>query len=78
MADASLIGSTGVVIVATRGSNGSGEVLLETGGTGETFLAWSTTPLPKGEQVLVTDVRGARTVEVEAISEFGADSAGKG
>ena len=52
--DQSLIGSIGVVIVATRGKAGPGEVLLKIRGGTEAYLAWSTDPIPKGASVLVT------------------------
>jgi membrane protein implicated in regulation of membrane protease activity len=63
--DVSVIGCIGSVIVPTRGANGVGEVLLNVRGTKEAYLAWSAEPLPKGTEVLVIDVRGARTVVVE-------------
>jgi membrane protein implicated in regulation of membrane protease activity len=65
MNDASVIGCVGSVIVATRGVEGVGEVLLNVRGTKEAYLAWSDQPLPRGTQVLVIDVRSARTVLVE-------------
>jgi membrane protein implicated in regulation of membrane protease activity len=40
-------------------------VLVTVRGSKEAFLAWSDEPLPKGAQVLVVEVRGARTVVVE-------------
>jgi hypothetical protein len=61
----SVIGCVGSLIVATRGSAGAGEVLLSVRGTKEAYLAWSEQPLPKGTEVLVIDVRSARTVFVE-------------
>ena len=63
--DASVIGCVGSLIVATRGVAGAGEVLLKVRGTKEAYLAWSEQPLPRGTEVLVVDVRGARTVLVE-------------
>jgi membrane protein implicated in regulation of membrane protease activity len=63
--DVSVIGCVGSVIVPTRGAAGVGEVLLNVRGTKEAYLAWSAEPLPKGVEVLVIDVRGARTVMVE-------------
>jgi membrane protein implicated in regulation of membrane protease activity len=63
--DASAIGCVGKLIVATRGDHGAGEVLVTLRGTKEAFLAWSDEPLPKGTEVLVVEVRGARTVVVE-------------
>lgn len=62
--DQSLIGSIGVIIVATRGQAGPGEVLLKVRGGTEAYLAWSPKPIPKGATVLVIDARGARTVDV--------------
>jgi membrane protein implicated in regulation of membrane protease activity len=63
--DVSVVGCVGTLIVATRGVAGSGEVLLTVRGTKEAYLAWSEQPLPKGAEVLVIGVRGARTVLVE-------------
>lgn len=63
--DTSLVGCLGLVIVATRGAEGLGEVLLSVRGTKEAYLAWSNQPLAKGTSVLVIDTRGARTVVVE-------------
>jgi hypothetical protein len=62
--DQSLIGSIGVLLVATRGKAGPGEVLLKIRGGTEAFLAWSTNPIPRGATVLVIETRGARTVDV--------------
>jgi len=63
--DISVVGCVGSVIVATRGEAGAGEGLLNVGGAKEAYLAWSDQPLPRGTEVLVIDVRGARTVLVE-------------
>jgi hypothetical protein len=65
MSDVSVIGCVGSLIVATRGAEGAGEVLLKVRGSKEAYLAWSEQPLPRGTDVLVIDVRGARTVVVE-------------
>ena len=62
--DQSLIGSIGVLIVATRGKAGPGEVLLKIRGGTEAYLAWSSDPIPRGATVLVIETRGARTVDV--------------
>ena len=62
--DQSLIGSIGVLLVATRGKAGPGEVLLKIRGGTEAYLAWSSNPIPKGATVLVIETRGARTVDV--------------
>ncbi|WP_082970936.1 hypothetical protein [Mycobacterium sp. E3298] len=70
MSDASAIGCVGTLTVATRGDRGAGEVLVTVRGAKEAFLAWSDDPLPKGAQVLVVEVRGARTVTVEPWHEL--------
>ncbi len=62
--DNSLIGCIGVVIVATRGDAGPGEVLVKIRGGSETFIAWSPEPIPKGATVLVINDRGTRNVDV--------------
>ena len=62
--DEACIGSVGVLTVATRGDQGPGEVLIKIRGGTETFLAWSSKPLPGGATVLVIDSRGARAVDV--------------
>ena len=62
--DESSIGRIGVLIVATRGGDGPGEVLIKIRGGSEAFLAWSDKPLPKGATVLVIESRGARAVDV--------------
>jgi len=62
--DASLIGSIGVLIIATRGQAGPGEVLLKIRGGSEAYIAWSAEPIPRGSTVLVIESRGTRTVDV--------------
>jgi len=62
--ETSLIGSIGVLTVATRGAAGPGEVLIKIRGGTEAYLAWSLTALPKGTTVLVIESRGNRTVDV--------------
>ena len=63
--DVSVVGCVGSLIVATRGVAGPGEVLLNVRGSKEAYLAWSEQPLPRGTEVLVIDIRGARTLLVE-------------
>ena len=58
VANVSAIGCIGVIIVATRGEAGPGEVLVKIRGGSEAFIAWSPEPLPKGTTVLVIDERG--------------------
>jgi len=59
-----LIGSIGIVTVATRGEAGPGEVLVKIRGGSEAFIAWSPEPIPRGATVLVINDRGTRTVDV--------------
>jgi hypothetical protein len=60
----SAVGASGVIIVATRGADGPGEVLLRMGGGTEAYLAYSEEPLPCGSEVLVFNSRGDRSVDV--------------
>lgn len=62
--DGTLVGSIGVLTIATRGQSGPGEVLVPIRGGSETFIAWSAEPLPRGSTVLVIESRGTRTVDV--------------
>jgi hypothetical protein len=64
--DSTLIGSIGVLTIATRGEAGPGEVLVQIRGGSETYIAWSPDPLPRGASVLVIETRGTRTVDVSA------------
>jgi hypothetical protein len=66
VADVSPIGCIGVIIVATRGEAGPGEVLVKIRGGSEAFIAWSPEPLALGTSVLVIESRGNRTVDVSA------------
>jgi hypothetical protein len=67
--DDAVIGAVGVIVMATRGSAGPGEVLVRFRGGSETFLAWSAAPLPAGVTVLVTEVRGGRQVTVTEFTD---------
>ena len=62
--DESVVGTVGVLVIATRGRAGPGEVHVRIRGGSEKFLAWSERPLPKGTVVLVTECRSPRTVSV--------------
>ena len=62
--DASLIGSIGVMLIATRGQAGPGEVLLKIRGGTEAYIAWSAEPIARGRTVLVIESRGHRNVNV--------------
>ena len=76
MGDPSVVGRVGSLTVATRGHGGSGEVQLRVRGGVETYLAWSTDPLPKGACVLVIGTRGPRTVDVAPWTDFTTFDAG--
>lgn len=54
----------GKVIVATRGADGPGEVLVKVRGGTEAYLAWSEQPLSADTSVIVFNSRGERTVDV--------------
>lgn len=73
--DESAIGSVGVLLIATRGASGPGEVLIGIRGGTEAYLAWSETPLPAGTTVLVIEARGARSVDVARWDDPAADAA---
>jgi hypothetical protein len=62
--DVALIGSIGVLTVATRGPAGPGEVLVKVRGGRECFIAWSSEPIARGSTVLVVESRGGRAVDV--------------
>jgi hypothetical protein len=62
--DETAVGCTGTVIVATRGAQGPGEVLVNVRGGTEAYLAWSEQPLARGTQVLVYNTRGDRALDV--------------
>ena len=64
--DDSLIGSIGVLLVATRGAHGPGEVLIKIRGGTEAYRAYSAEPIPRGSTVLVINDRGTRSVDVSA------------
>jgi hypothetical protein len=62
--DESVIGTVGMIVIATRGEAGPGEVRVRVRGGSEMFLAWSEDPLTAGTTVLVTNSRGPRAVDV--------------
>jgi predicted nucleotidyltransferase len=70
------VGCTGKLIVATRGAEGPGEVLVNVRGGTEAYLAWSEQPLARGSTVLVFDVRGERTVDVMEWTDSGQEAGG--
>lgn len=62
--DDAVVGCDGRLTIATRGTDGPGEVLVRTRGGTEAYLAWSEQPLARGTDVLVLNVRGERAVDV--------------
>ncbi len=59
-----MVGTTGRLILPTRGTDGPGEVMLAMRGGTEAYIAWSEQPLPRGCEVLVWNSRGNRSVDV--------------
>ena len=64
MADSSVIGQVGEVVVRVRGSDRPGEIVTTVHGIRETFIAYAEEPLERGAQVLVVSIRGPRQVDV--------------
>jgi hypothetical protein len=60
----SVVGRTGTLLVAARGPDHPGEVLVKIRGGSETFFAVSDEPLPVGAAVLIIESFGTRTVHV--------------
>jgi hypothetical protein len=52
------------LLVGSRGTAGTGEVLAKIRGGTETYRAYSDVPLPKGSTVLVVGCRPHRVVDV--------------
>jgi len=68
--DQRAIGAVGKVLVATRGKNGSGEVMLTISGVRECFIADSDDPIERGQTVMVVDVAPHRHVTVVPWTDF--------
>lgn len=64
--DLSPQGRVGVLLTGTRGADGPGEVLIRIRGGTETYLAFSESPIARGQSVLVVESRGLRAVDVVA------------
>ena len=58
------MGCVGKVVIATRGVDGPGEVLVKVRGGTEAYVAWSEEPLDRDTPVIVFNSRGERTVDV--------------
>lgn len=61
----SYVGCIGEISVSTRGQQGAGEAVVEVRGSRQSCIAWSDTPLQRGEKVLVIDDLATQTVLVE-------------
>ncbi len=64
VADNTVIGQTGEVLVRIRGGDLPGEILTTVRGVRETFVAYADAPLDRGARVLVIAARGPRQVDV--------------
>jgi hypothetical protein len=64
---ARLSGQTAAVSVATRGTDGPGEVIVRAGGGSESYIAWSDEPIARGQVVLIIEDRGARNLYVRGM-----------
>lgn len=62
----SVVGCTGVLVHATRGTQGPREALVRIRGTREAYTAFADEELPVGQAVLVVADRGLRCVDVVA------------
>ena len=69
--DSEVVGATGMIVVATRGASGPGEVVLRLRGGSEAFLARSSEPIAKGASVVVLENLGGRTVLVAPLGGSG-------
>jgi membrane-bound ClpP family serine protease len=69
VADEAAVGKVGEVVVRVRGEDGPGEIVTIVRGMRERFIAYSETPIDRGQRVLVLSVRGPRTVNVMAWNE---------
>ncbi len=70
MTDSRAIGAVGKVLIAIRGSDGPGEVMLTVGGVRESYIADSDAPIDRGQTVLVVDVAPHRHVVVVPWTDF--------
>jgi len=58
----------GTITIATRGTDGPGEVELAVDGGSGTFIAYSDDPLPRGMSVVVIEIRPNRKVDVTPLA----------
>lgn len=60
-----LVGRIGRVVHALRGGDRPGEVRVVVDGIAHYYLAYASTPVPTGAEVLIINDRGARQIDVE-------------
>jgi hypothetical protein len=60
-----LVGRIGTVVHAVRGRSGPGEIRVVVAGMPHYYIAFATSPIPIGAEVLVINSRGDRQVDVE-------------
>lgn len=65
------VGLQGVMVTASRGAEGPGEVEIQIRGGSEVFIARSTQPIERGVSVLCVQSLGPRTVFVAPWDEPG-------
>lgn len=58
-----MTGEIGYITIPTKGEDGPGEALFGKKGA---WIVWSSDPLKKGKQVIVTAERGGRTLTVQS------------
>lgn len=64
----SIIGQVGYVTTRIGGGAHPGEVQIGLRGGSESFIAYATEPVERGQQVLVVDRRPGRSVDVMALA----------
>ena len=78
MRSSTLVGRTGTVVHAVRGSAGPGEIRVVVAGIAHYYIAFATTAIPLGTEVLVINSRGDRQVDVEPWTGLSAGGSGAG
>ena len=70
MTDRSVLGTVGRLVLAVRGPDGPGEVMLTVGGIRECYIADSDQVIERGQPVLVVGVAPHRHVTVVPWTEL--------
>ena len=78
MRSSTLVGRTGTVVHAVRGNAGPGEIRVVVAGIAHYYIAFATTAIPLGTEVLVINSRGDRQVDVEPWTGLSAGGSGAG